>query len=237
MRANKIIADALGISRRKADYVIEHNKVVINGIHTHSGMSFEQVTGISINDKVQPLAPVKKPITIMLNKPIGYVCSREGQGSKTIYELLPTADLKTLNPIGRLDKDSSGLLLMTNDGQLLNQMAHPSQNKTKVYEITLEKPLKFDDFISITNRGVDIADKRLSLFDLTADLKNPSYFKENCKNWIGTLQEGRNRQIRRTFYSLKYDVIGLHRIKFSDYEIGDLKSGKFELSNQYFLKK
>src|SRR5581483_8687429 len=132
MRLNRFVALATGTSRRHADVLIEQQRLRIND---HLGQTGETVAA---NDTVtldgQPLT-LPATMTIMLNKPVGYVCSRQGQGSQTIYTLLPP-ELHHLKPVGRLDKDSSGLLLLTNDGQLANQLTHPSYRKEKVYEIS-----------------------------------------------------------------------------------------------------
>lgn len=151
----------------------------------------------------------------MLNKPPGYVCSRAGQGSRTIYELLPS-DYKILKPIGRLDKYSSGLLLLTNDGDLANELTHPRYAKTKVYDITLDKPLQPLHQQMINDRGLTLEDglSKLSLLKLN-----------NSTEWQVTMREGRNRQIRRTFEALGYGITKLHRTSFGSYILKELAPG------------
>lgn len=154
----------------------------------------------------------------MLNKPTGYVVSKDGQGSNTIYDLLPKT-LRHLNPAGRLDKDSSGLLIMTNDGNLLNQLTHPSQNKDKIYTVTLNHPLTTNDFDAIKH-GVSIGDKKPSIMLVTPDPTDSLIYQV-------ILTEGRNRQIRRTFKGLGLEVIKLHRTNFGPYSLDDLPAGQY----------
>jgi 23S rRNA pseudouridine2605 synthase len=154
----------------------------------------------------------------MLNKPAGYIVSRDGQGGKTIYDLLPS-EYQSLQPVGRLDKNSSGLLLLTNDGQLAYDLTHPSQHKTKVYRITLNKPLSSSDRQTIELVGVQLEDgvSKLHIDELP---------NGHGLSWQIVMSEGRKRQIRRTFQFLGYKVFLLHRIKFGDYELGKLGNGQ-----------
>jgi 23S rRNA pseudouridine2605 synthase len=174
------------------------NKVTVNGLEIRSE------TKIS---------------TIILNKPAGYVVSRAGQGSKTIYELLPKK-FHNLKPIGRLDKDSSGLLLLTNDGELANKLTHPSHQKKKIYEIELDHGLTEEDFDRITKASVRLEDGP-SKFKL-------SYLDDKGKQLKIIMQEGRNRQIRRTFAALGYKVEKLHRTQFGNYTLSRLLTGKWK---------
>ena len=139
MRINKYIALSTGLSRRAADAAILDGRVTVDEQPASSGMKVSATTVVTLDGTV--LSRPAATQTIMLNKPVGYVCSRDGQGSQTIYELLP-ADLHSLKPVGRLDKDSSGLLLLTNDGTLANQLTHPRYEKIKEYIVQLNKPLK-----------------------------------------------------------------------------------------------
>ncbi len=211
MRVNQYVALATGLSRRKADKLIVGGSVTINCRLADMGAQVTNKDIVKLNNKV--IIPVAK-ITILLNKPIGYVCSREGQGSNTIYQLLPK-EFYNLKPVGRLDKNSSGLLLMTNDGQLANKLTHPSFNKQKVYQIGLDKLLTVQDQQQI-EKGVQLED---GLSQLQLEGKGI--------NWTVVMSEGRNRQIRRTFATLGYGVSKLHRIKFGDYELKGVDQGQF----------
>jgi 23S rRNA pseudouridine2605 synthase len=234
MRINRYIAASTGISRRAADKLVQGARVFINGIPAQLHDHATSVDKVEV-DKKRVFLPIE-PTTIILNKPVGYVCSRDGQGSKTVYDLLPD-EYKGLKPVGRLDKDSSGLLLMTDDGHLAHELTHPKFVKDKIYLVHLTHPLKGADFDAITRDGVDIGDKTLSKFRLevkSADHEagephktHDNCYAENTKDWIVTLREGRNRQIRRTFSALGYTVKTLHRITFATYSLKDLSPGEF----------
>lgn len=217
MRINKYLADCTGMSRRAADKVVADQRVTINGVIATNGSQVTEGNIVRLDRRA--ITPVVKSITIILNKPVGYVCSRQGQGSKTVYDLLPP-EYGVLKIAGRLDKDSSGLVILTNDGQLLNELTHPSFNKEKVYDVTLDKPLSDDDLHKITNEGVDIGDSRPSRFKITRNSK----FEIRV-----SLSEGRNRQIRRTFTALGYKVIGLTRTKLNTYTINGLKPQTYRI--------
>jgi 23S rRNA pseudouridine2605 synthase len=222
MRINKFIALATGISRRAADKAVQEGRVIVNGQPALPGQSVSEADEIVFDQKQYQYEAVASPAsyqTIMLNKPVGYVVSRQGQGSQTIYDLLPAA-YHHLKPIGRLDKNSSGLLLLTNNGQLAHQLTHPSLRKAKIYELVLDRPLSPEDQRHISQQGVNLEDGS-SRFQLSA-------LDHQHQKWQATLYEGRKRQIRRTFQQLGYTVIGLHRTQFGEYRLGDLASGSFK---------
>lgn len=155
MRINKYIASGSQLSRRGADEAIASGRVKVNGQPPLPGQDITDDDEVTLDG--ERIVPVTENRTILLNKPVGYVCSRNGQGSKTIYDLLPV-ELHSLNPVGRLDKDSSGLLLMTNDGVLAQDLTHPSRQKQKVYEVILDKPLQPLHQQMITDYGVTLDD-------------------------------------------------------------------------------
>lgn len=218
MRINKYVAQATGLSRRAADAAIEAGRVMVNGEKPSAGyqvLATDSVLldGVGLNTQNSP------PTTVLLNKPADYVCSRDGQGSKTVYDLLPPA-LHHLKSVGRLDKDSSGLLLMTNDGQLAYELTHPKFEKLKVYKIALNKDLASDDLDKITHQGIKLEDG-LSKLNLTI-------INNQAKEWKVVMKEGRNRQIRRTFEALGYQVVKLHRTHFGPYKLLGLDPGKYK---------
>lgn len=215
MRINKHIAQSTGMSRRAADAAIEAGRVLVNGDRPSPGHQLIE-TDIVLLDGVRIGGPLKTQ-TIMLNKPTGYVVSRDGQGSQTVYDLLPE-ELHHLKPVGRLDKHSSGLLLLTNDGQLAQELTHPSRQKVKLYEIALNQPL------APLHRQM-ISDKGIMLDDGLSKLQLERFMEGNDARWIVTMHEGRNRQIRRTFESLGYTVTHLHRTQFGSYKLGSLRPG------------
>lgn len=218
MRINKFVALASGMSRRAADEAISSRRVLVNGDQPQTGQDITEADTVTLDDK--PIAVPTETVTIMLNKPVGYVCSRNGQGSKTVYDLLPP-EFHNLKPVGRLDKDSSGLLLLTNDGDLAHKLTHPSFAKQKVYEIMLDKTLEPLHRQMIQDHGVKLQDG-VSKFSI--ERQN----QQNDARWLVTLHEGRNRQIRRTFAALDYTVLRLHRIQFGSYLINDLELGTYK---------
>lgn len=218
-RLNKHIALQLGISRREADNLIEFDHVRINGEHITLGARFE--VGDDITVKGQPIAKDTALVYLAMNKPIGYVCSRRQQGeTQTIYSLVPER-YHALKPVGRLDKDSSGLILLTNDGDFAFEMTHPKFYKTKKYEISLDIPLAPLHQQMIADHGIQLEDGPSQLSLERVD--------DSRENWIVTMHEGRNRQIRRTFFSIGYNVVRLHRTDFGHYALGEIQPGKFSI--------
>ena len=218
MRINKYLAAGTKLSRRAADTAIANGRVRINDQLASLGSDVAESDSVTLDGVPVVARPTSQ--TIVLNKPVGYVCSRAGQGSKTIYELLPN-ELWHLKPVGRLDKDSSGLLVMTDDGGLANKLTHPSNKKAKIYEITLDNELLPQDFERITKQGIKLED---GLSKLGLNNINDDSFK-----WQVTMHEGRNRQIRRTFEQLGYKVLTLHRTEFGPYKLKHLTTGEYQI--------
>ena len=219
MRLNKFIAHATGISRREADELIRAGNVVVNGKAADLGCDVDPNDDtVTVNNQLVKLPT--EHTTIMLNKPVGYVCSRNAQakGVKTIYELLPD-QYKALKTVGRLDKDSTGLILLTDDGDLAHQLTHPSFAKTKEYIVELDHALAPLHQQMISDFGINLDDGPSQLL---LERLNDERTKFNI-----TIHEGRNRQIRRTFAALGYQVKSLHRTTFGPYTLGDLASGKW----------
>ena len=232
MRINKFLAQATGISRRAADAAVASGEVMIQGTTANEDQPATTGQDITANDTVifhgrrHTLADVESEalVTIMLNKPSGYVVSRNGQGSLTVYDLLPT-EYHHLKPIGRLDKESSGLLLLTSDGALAHDLTHPSRHKVKRYEATLDKPLQPLHHQMISEYGLQLEDG-LSKFQLDR-LDRRQADTHDGLDWLITMHEGRNRQIRRTFSALGYTVVRLHRVQFGDYLLDELPSRSY----------
>ncbi len=218
IRLNKYLAHATGISRREADNLIERGRVSVNGKPAELGHQIHETDLLSIDGR--PVQNTTPGYTyLMLNKPVGYVCSRRAQGeSPTIYDLLPEI-YRTLKPVGRLDRDSSGLLLLTDDGDFAHQMTHPSFHKNKTYEVALDHALEPLHRQMISDYGVNLEDGKSQL-----QLERRS--EGNETQWRVVMHEGRNRQIRRTFTALGYDVQKLHRTHFGNYNLGGLTPGK-----------
>ncbi len=210
MRLNQFLAKVTDLSRRNSDKAISEGRVLVNSKLPSLGQTIEESDKVELDGKL--LSSQIKIQTIQLNKPYGYVVSRDGQGSKTVYDLIPES-LHNLKPIGRLDRNSTGLLLMTNDGHLNQKLSHPSNNKLKVYNVKLNKILDDEDKKKI-EEGVFLEDGYSRLKLLGGNDK-----------WQVSMSEGRNRQIRRTFDFLDYKVIKLHRVSFGDYQLGSQKTG------------
>lgn len=213
-RLNKYLALQLGISRREADTLIEKGRVSLNGTPASLGMRMMPNALVTLDGT--PLAAHTSYQYIALHKPVGYVCSRRAQGDNpTVYDLLPPS-LHHLKLVGRLDKDSSGIILLTNDGDFAHHMTHPSFVKTKIYKVRLSSDLAPIHQQMISDYGVQLDDgvSKFTLMRLNDDTR---------REWQVTMSEGRNRQIRRTFAALGYTVIALHRTDFGNYSLGDMK--------------
>ncbi len=218
MRLNKFIAQATGLSRRSADQAISAGRVLVNSETPTVGMQISENDIVTL-DKSPLNTNYNRHTTIMLNKPVDYVCSRDGQGSKTIYELLPN-QYQDLKSVGRLDKNSSGLLLLTDNGDLAHALTHPKFQKTKIYKIALNKPLTPQDYKEIIDKGA-------MLNDGPSILHLEHINDSDDVNWKVTMAEGRNRQIRRTFEYFGYNVVKLHRTHFGEHKLNNLALGKF----------
>ena len=217
IRLNKFLAESLGISRREADDFIAAGKVEVDGKTGVLGQRVDKNSKVCYNGVGVDYVP--KFLYLALNKPVGYVCSRKQQGENpTIYSILPEKYQK-LKTVGRLDKNSSGLILLTNDGDFSFQMTHPKFYKEKIYEVELDRALEPLHQQMISDFGIEIGDgvSRLGLVRLN---------DERTKFEV-TMSEGRNRQIRRTFAALGYIVEKLHRKTFGKYQLSGLKPGEF----------
>jgi 23S rRNA pseudouridine2605 synthase len=220
VRLNKYIASSTGLSRRAADNAIEEGRVRVNNQLPQAGQQVYEGDQVTLDS--QPLQMPSATQTIILNKPVGYIVSRNGQGGRTVYDILPE-NLHQLKPVGRLDKNSSGLLLLTNDGDLAAELTHPKHQKVKVYQVALNKPLAPLHRQMISDFGIQLEDGN-SRFDLQRIMDGDE------QRWEITMHEGRNRQIRRTFQALGYDVRKLHRTHFGTYKLPDsLEPGNYQI--------
>ncbi|MDO4526752.1 MAG: pseudouridine synthase [Candidatus Saccharibacteria bacterium] len=248
IRLNKFLAERIGVSRREADELIAAGKVEVNGRPAVIGARIDKTDKVCYNKKIIPFTA--DYLYLALNKPVGYVCSRRAQGdSPTIYELLPK-EYQKLKTVGRLDKDSSGLILLTNDGDFAFQMTHPKFRKEKIYEVELDRTLEPLHQQMISDYGIMLDDgpSRFMVVryseaatdtvcsaehkDLARAARSVSeghavsVAASNANRYIVKLSEGRNRQIRRTFAALGYRVTKLHRTSFGKYQLSGLKPGK-----------
>ncbi len=259
-RLNKHLALQLGVSRREADEMIAEGRVMLDGTPATLGARISPGTALLVDGK--PIARDTAYIYLAFHKPVGYVCSRRAQGdTPTIYELLPS-QYHHLKPVGRLDKDSSGLLLLSNDGDFAYEMTHPKFYKTKEYEVQLDHPLEPLHQQMISDHGVVLEDgpSKFTIAKLDADAEQqPSRSATSATEGKSVVQEaladetpsggersrkgdadkptayqiimteGRNRQIRRTFASLGYNVTKLHRTQFGPYALAELAPSEFRV--------
>ncbi len=219
MRLNKLLAHQLGLSRRQADDLIANQKVLINDKIAILGQRITVNDKIFVNNKKIKF-DLKPDQLIAVNKPLNVTCSRKNQnGDKTIYDILPSK-FKDLKTVGRLDKNSTGLILLSNNGDFIYKMTHPKFNKIKIYKIKLNKPLEPLHQQMINDFGIQL-DDGVSQLILTK-------LNDNRQEWQVEMHEGRNRQIRRTFKALGYTVTKLHRVQFGNYQLNSLKPGQYQ---------
>ena len=217
MRLSKVLAFRLGVSRREADDMIVAGRVKEGGKVAVLGQRVAESDEIVCDD--EKVEPREKMLYVVMNKPAGYVSSRRQQSdAPTLYELLPEK-YQRLKTVGRLDRESSGLIMLTDDGDFAFRMTHPRFTKTKIYEVKLRTALEPLHQQMIGEMGVSLADgkSRLGLMSMSDDRRV----------WQVTMSEGRNRQIRRTFAALGYEVVKLHRVSFGNYALDGLEEGKF----------
>ena len=220
MRIQKFLSNAGFCSRRKAEEYIEKGFVKINGeILKEFGHKINiKKDKVSVFDKEINLKKNKK-IYIILNKPKGYVSSCIDKFERTIIDLV---DIKErIYPVGRLDKDSVGLVLLTNNGDLHNKLSHPSFNHEKEYEVILNEKISDTDLKKLEN-GIKIENKKT---------RKTKIKRINEKSFFIILKEGRNRQIRKMARAIFKKVIFLKRIRIANIKIGDLKEGSYRHLN------
>lgn len=215
-------------SRRKSEDLIRAGKVKVNGHVAEIGMKINPRKDLVTVGK-QKLTNVKKRkmVYVMLNKPRGYVTTVSDElGRKTVMDLLPDFGCR-IYPVGRLDKDSEGLLLLTNDGSFTNCMTHPSHEYAKVYRVTV-RPSVNDEILYNLRNGIEIDGRMTAPCDVTVLTE-----QENRVVLEFILHEGRNRQIRKMCESQGLEVARLKRISIGPIKLGMLKQGDYrELSEQ-----
>lgn len=211
MRLNRLVAQSSALSRRAADQAIRDGRVRVGDRPAQLGQVVKDDDQVTLDGRTLQRA---QPQTVLFYKPVGVICSRRRQGtSPTIYDLLP-GELQGLNPVGRLDKDTSGLLLLTSDGGLQQRLSHPSFGKTKRYQAQLDRPLSAEALASL-RQGLMLADGP----------SRPHIIASRGRQVTLELEEGRNRQVRRTFQALGYRVMALHRPVFAGLQLGELAPG------------
>ena len=226
MRINKFLS-TLGIaSRRAIDKYIDEGKIVVNGNIASPGMDIDENDTILIDGKKIETKINEDKVYFMLNKPLEVLsASSDDRGRKTVVDLIKTN--KRIFPIGRLDYMTSGLILLTNDGDLFNRIVHPKSEIYKKYYIKIFGEIKKTE-IDELKKGVLLDDGKT----LPAKISGVKYDKNKTSMYI-SIREGRNRQVRRMIEKFGYKVLMLRREKIGDLSLGDLKEGKYrELTNE-----
>jgi 23S rRNA pseudouridine2605 synthase len=220
MPLNKFMAHCGVCSRREAVELISAGKVKVNGsVVTEPGHKIEERDEVIYNGK--KLFVTKNLVYILLNKPKDYITTTDDpQGRKTVLQLIKQATTERVYPIGRLDRNTSGVLLLTNDGDLTQKLSHPSYEIKKIYEVKLDKPLTKNHFDKIVD-GLTLEDGEILIDSLAyADTKD--------KSIIGIeLHSGRNRIVRRIFEHLGYDVKGLDRVMYANLTKNNVERSKW----------
>ncbi len=220
MPLNKFIAHAGVAARREAAELVKKGLVKVNGeLVTEPGHKVLAKDDIRVNGKKIFLA--KNLVYILLNKPKDFITTTDDpQGRKTVLDIIGRATNERVYPVGRLDRNTSGVLLLTNDGELAQKLTHPSNEVKKVYHVTLNKPLDKKDFDQILNGVV--------LEDGPANVDTLAYADSKDKTQIGVeIHSGRNRIVRRIFEHLGYYVKGLDRVMFAGLTKKNVDRGKW----------
>jgi len=225
MPLNKFLAHCGVASRRDAAILIADGKVKVNGKEVmEPGYKVQPTDEVKFNNR--KLFVTKNLVYILLNKPKDYITTNDDpQGRKTVLQLVKTATTERVYPIGRLDRNTSGVLLLTNDGDLTQKLSHPSYEIRKLYEVKLDKPLIKADFDRIL-KGLVLEDGPISVDSL-------AYADSRDKSIIGIeIHSGRNRIVRRIFEHLGYDVKGLDRVMFAGLTKKNVERGKWRFLSE-----
>ncbi len=217
IRLNKYVANAGVCSRREADVYIAAGNVTVNGKPvTEMGHKVSRTDEVRFDGRL--LNPEKKEY-ILLNKPKNFITTtKDEKGRRTVMELISNATKSRLVPVGRLDRNTTGLLLFTNDGDLAKKLTHPRYGVRKIYHVELDKNLKTDDLHKI-QEGIMLEDGLIKVDDI-------SYLNNAPKKEVGLeIHSGKNRIVRRIFEQLGYNVVKLDRVIFANLTKKDLPRG------------
>ncbi len=232
MRINKFLADSGVASRRACDKLIEENRVLVNGkLATLGTQVDENKDSVTVDGKKVTLS--KKLVYYIMNKPKGYVTTvKDDKGRKTVMDLLPKIEDR-IYPVGRLDYDTEGLLILTNDGDMANRLTHPINEVPKTYQAKIEGKLP-ENLLAKLRAGVEI--------DGVKTKKSSIRVIDETNDWTKvsiTITEGRNRQVRKMFEAVGKTVIFLKRIKIGELTLRGLDRGqvrKLSKEEVYYLK-
>jgi 23S rRNA pseudouridine2605 synthase len=224
VRLNKYLANAGICSRREADEYIQAGVISVNDV-----IVTELGTKVLPTDKImfhEQTVRTERKIYLILNKPKDYVTTVEDtHDRKTVMDLVKTACSERIYPVGRLDRNTTGVLLFTNDGDLAARLTHPKYEKKKIYDVVLDRDLEEEDFNKILNEGVELDDGIIKADDL-------AFVKEDSRKKVGIeIHSGKNRVVRRLFDKLGYKVRYLDRVYFAGLTKKNLPRGKFRFLN------
>jgi 23S rRNA pseudouridine2605 synthase len=225
MPLNKYISHAGVSGRREAAEIVKKGIVKVNGkVVTEPGHKISPKDEVVVNGKKIFLS--KNLVYILLNKPKDFITTTDDpQGRKTVLDLIRRATDERVYPVGRLDRNTSGLLLLTNDGELSQKLTHPSNEIKKIYAVTLDKPLDKKDFDNIL--------KGVVLEDGPATVDKLAYADTKDRTQLGVeIHSGRNRIVRRIFEHLGYDVKNLDRVMFAGLTKKNIERGKWRFLNE-----
>ncbi len=220
MPLNKYIAHAGTCGRREAAELVKSGHITVNGDTVlEPGYKVQYKDVVRLKGKVLQLQVT--PVYILLNKPKDYICTaNDPEGRKTVLDIIKNATTQRMFPVGRLDRNTTGVLILTNDGDLAQKLTHPSYEIKKIYEVTLDKPVTKADMEAIAT-GMELEDGFIA-----ADAV--SYLSNTSKNVIGIeIHSGRNRIVRRIFEHLGYDVRHLDRVMFANLTKKNVDRGKW----------
>ena len=220
VRLNKYIASTGFCSRRKADEYIENGKVRVNGVLVKElGYSISPKDRVMVENK-----PIKPQVLTYIRyyKPAGYITTTDDEKDrKTIYDILPE-EVQNLKPVGRLDKDSTGLLIMTNDGDFINELSHPTVKVPKIYRVCATGKLNLNDLV-LMEKGLEIEKGQMAYaYARIIDMEGKNTVLEMV------LYQGLNRQIRKMLDMLGHPVISLKRTSMGPVDLQGLKKGQFK---------
>lgn len=213
VRLNKLLSEAGACSRREADRLIEAGRVTINGRPGVMGEKIPRNSKVCVDGK--PIKRVKEMVLLAVNKPKGIVCTAEPKEKDNIIRFLNYPE--RIYPVGRLDKDSEGLILMTNNGDIVNKMMRSGNCHEKEYVVTVNRPVT-GEFLRRMAGGVPI---------LNTVTRKCTVEKTGSRQFRITLTQGLNRQIRRMCEYLGYEVEQLKRVRIMNIRLGDLRTGRY----------
>ena len=221
IRLNKYIANSGICSRREADELITQGLVEVNGkVVTEMGYQVQKTDRVVFDG--QSITP-EKPVYVLLNKPKGYISTtKDEKARKTVMDLVANASPYRLFPVGRLDRQTTGLILLTNDGHLTKKLTHPSFGVKKIYHVTLDRKLSVEDLRTIAD-GVRLEEG-------VAEVDSISYIEGKPKNEVGIeIHIGWNRVVRRIFKKMGYEVEALDRVIFAGLTKKNIKRGHWRI--------